>query len=130
MTHTFVGEERQIIDIAKVQDVALVKVGTGACQVQVIRIDEVAVIAVRRVIERVTPGVSEIKAQASHMTVGGNLKRVIDGVSLRLKRSNRTVAAIGTVEVRTGVAASDIELNGGLARRRDAVHRTVVAVIL
>ena len=66
MGHTRLSEERQIVDPADIQHVALVKIGTGAIRGRVVGVDERTIITIRRVINRVAVGVCRREAESSN----------------------------------------------------------------
>src|ERR1700735_1109424 len=127
VSQPFIGEERKIIDVADVQDLALVEIRTGAGQSKVVRVHEIVVITVRRVVERVTPGVCQVEAQPAHMAMDRDLESVVNRVGLRFQGGNGTVPRIGAVGVRIA-AARDRELVARGAGRPHSIHRAAVAI--
>jgi hypothetical protein len=42
MHHTRLSKEREVVNIAKIQEVPLIKIGTGMVQIAIVRVGEVA----------------------------------------------------------------------------------------
>src|SRR5208282_6383478 len=72
-----VPENRQVIDVADGQDMALIKGRTGPAGGDVIRIDEAAVVAIRGVIDRVAVGVCEGEFESADVASPADLQRVV-----------------------------------------------------
>src|SRR5262249_6888328 len=56
---TGIVEQRSIQSVADVQNLALIEIRTGARQTHVIGVEEVAVVAIGRIVERVRPGIRQ-----------------------------------------------------------------------
>ena len=66
-------EERQIINITNVQDMSLVEVRARPPRRGIITIDETPIEAIRRVVNRVSKGISKIQLQTAYRMPHGEL---------------------------------------------------------
>ena len=62
MSQTGLLEERQVVNVADIQHVPLVEAGTRTVRREVVGVNEVAIVTIRRVIDRVTVGVGHTEA--------------------------------------------------------------------
>src|SRR5579872_992492 len=106
-------EERKIPNRRDVEQMALIKIGTGTVCTRIVGIDERAVITVGGVVNRVAIGVSRGQVQLANTLASRNLKSVVNGGRVVLQPSNVVQTVIGPIGIGR-IAASGLQVNRGL----------------
>lgn len=70
-------ENRQIVDVADGKNMTLIEAGTGAIGIQIVGVDERAVIAVGRIVNRVAVSVSECELESTRIPPARDLQRIV-----------------------------------------------------
>ena len=73
----FLSEEGHVVNVADIQDMALIEIRAGPSAAQIVGIDEVSIVAIRRIVQRMAIGVCQIEIQPAHVTADRNLQRVV-----------------------------------------------------
>ena len=84
-------EERQVVDVSQVEQVALVEVGTGAGPGQVVGIQDDGVPRGGRIIDGMAVGVSQAQLQPADVVPHRSLQRVVGGRGLLSQRGAPTL---------------------------------------
>src|SRR5579875_3658317 len=117
-------EEWQVINVAARQDVALIKVGTGARSLQVIGVHKSPIVAIRRVVDGMAVSIGEAELSMAHRAAQIEFQGVITRIRLGFEKRDVAISSNGTVGVRRGdVAAGHIQIHGSLAGHRLPIHR-------
>ena len=102
----------QVINIAHLKNMALVKVGAGIGLSEIVGISGRRVVAIGGVIERMTVSIGYTEVQSADGSPQRHLQGVVRGIRLRFKKSYSPVTANRPVRVWIGTA-SDGQVVGG-----------------
>src|ERR1700722_3577641 len=110
-------EEGQRVNVADRGAVSLIEVRRCAIRGDVVGVHECSVEGLRRIIDRVTVGVSKTECQSTDSTLSRNLQSVVGGVCLVLQ--DRKVAHAGEVRAKRVRVVSARHLEIWYSRRRN-----------
>src|ERR1700733_1705478 len=122
-----------VVNVADGENVALIEIGTGVVAFQVVGVDEIDVLPVGFIVERVRVGVGDGEGQRSDGAAEGNLQRIVIGAGAIFFSGDIAKAGeVGAHQVGVDVAASDVEIilhRSGQSTDSSSIGETSQAIV-
>src|SRR5580704_12480200 len=122
-----------VVNVADGENVALIEIGTRVVAFQVVGVDEIDVLPVGFIVERVRVGVGDRDGERSDRAADGNLQRIVIGTGTIFFSGDIAIAGkVGAHQVGVNVAASHVEIILdclGQGADGSSIGHTVLAVV-
>src|SRR5580704_15358643 len=100
-----------VVNVADGENVALIEIGTGIVALQVVGVDEIDVLPVRFIVERMRVGVGDGDGERSDRAADGNLQGIVVGAGAVFFSGDIAVAGeVGAHQIGVDVAAGHVEI--------------------